>query len=310
MSVVSRRVALQVLATGGLGAVAAGTRARASDSEANPKPRADAVSMLFDSTVCTGCKACVVACTDANNLPPDTKMSGGIWQMPVELNSETKNIIRLYKDPAKPENFAFVKQQCMHCLDPGCVAACPFHALHKGEKGVVAWDGSLCIGCRYCEVACPFDIPKFEWEHFNPKIVKCEFCNHRLKEGLEPGCTTVCPTGAVIFGKREDLLAKAKERIAQEPNRYYEKRVYGEKDAGGTQVLYLAGVSFKSLGLPDVPQSSIAHYATYAHRMLYRWMLLPLAIYAVLAAVLRRRWKEHSIAAAREEAATGLKDQL
>jgi len=308
MSLVSRRTALKVLAGGGLGSLATGQSAQA--SEALPTPPADAVAMLFDSTICTGCKACVVACTDANNLPPDTKMSGGIWQMPLDLNSETKNIIKLCQDPAKPENFSFVKHQCMHCLDPACVSACPFHALNKGAKGVVAWDGSLCIGCRYCEVACPFEVPKFEWDRFNPKIVKCEFCNHRLKEGFEPGCTSVCPTGAVVFGKRDDLLTRAKARITDHPGRYFESRVYGEKDAGGTQVLYLSGAPFKSIGLPDVPQYSLAGYATSVHKFLYKWMLIPAAVYGLLVAIMRRRWKVHQVTAAREEAETGLKEQL
>jgi len=307
MSDFSRRTALKVLAGGGV-ATAVCSRANASGIE-HPSDE-HAAAMLYDSTICTGCNACVVACTKANNLTPDTHMSGGIWQMPLDLNSDTKNIIKLYQDPEDPGTFSFIKRQCMHCIDPACATACPFNALSKDERGVVSWDGSLCIGCRYCEVACPFEIPKFEWDRFNPKIVKCEFCKERLDEGLQPGCTSVCPTGAVIFGTRKELLDKAKDRIAQNPGKYYEQRVYGEHDAGGTQVLYLSHVPFTKLGLPELPSESLAEYATSVHRKLYKWMAVPAGLYALLLGVMRRRWKVHEMEAAHEEARTGLKDQI
>src|SRR5215212_4598096 len=154
--------------------MAAGTVAA---SPAHPVASADAIAMLYDATVCIGCKACVAACTTANGLIPDTTLSGGLWQMPTDLNSQTKNIIMLFKDGKQQ---SFMKRQCMHCIDPACVSGCPFGALKKGAKGVVAWEASRCIGCRYCEISCPFDVPRFEWTKFNPKIVKCEFCAHRL----------------------------------------------------------------------------------------------------------------------------------
>jgi nitrate reductase beta subunit len=116
----------------------------------------------------------------------DTLLSGGIWDMPTGLNAQTKNIIELYQDP-KSDEFAFVKKQCMHCLDPACVTGCPFGSLKKVDFGAVTWNSSLCIGCRYCEVACPFEVPQFQWEAWNPKIVKCEFCyDQRLKRIWNP----------------------------------------------------------------------------------------------------------------------------
>ena len=148
-----------------------------------------------------------MACSEANDLPPDTQLSGGLTQSPADLNSRTKNIIKLYRSEDGTES-SFVKRQCMHCIDPGCVAACPFGALHKSEHGIVAWDPGRCIGCRYCEVACPFGIPKFEWDRFNPRIVKCELCRHRLATDGQPACTRVCPTSAVIFGERAALFDK------------------------------------------------------------------------------------------------------
>jgi len=176
---ISRRQAL--LGIFGLGGTITGLAVNAVGSEHPEYPVAapDAVSMLYDNTICTGCKACMPACNEANGLPPDTVLSGGIWDLPADLNSKTKNIIKLYQEEDGP-GFSYVKRQCMHCLDPACVTGCPFGSLKKADWGAVTWNSSLCIGCRYCEVACPFDVPKFEWDHWNPKIVKCEFCYDRL----------------------------------------------------------------------------------------------------------------------------------
>ena len=306
---ISRRDALRLLGVGAAGAAAAPVRAAAVEHAEHPEAAPDAVSMLYDTTLCTGCKACMSACNEANHLPPDTRLSGGLWQMPLDLNDRTMNIIKLYDDPASGET-SFVKQQCMHCLDPACVSGCPFGALEKSDWGVVTWDGSRCIGCRYCEVACPFHVPKFEWEDFNPEIVKCQFCYHRLQVGQQPGCTTACPTGAVIFGKRDALLARAKDRIAEQPGKYFENRVYGEHDAGGTQVLYLSHVDFRKIGLPDVPQTSIPWYATRVSAFLYRWLLIPAAVYAVFTAIIRRNWKRHEAEAHDTESETNVRGQL
>ena len=283
--------------------------AAAEEHPAHPVAPPDAVGMLYDNTICTGCKACMVACSEANGLPPDTQLSGGLWQVPPELNSKTKNIIKLYEEPGG--GFAFVKRQCMHCLDPACVTGCPFGALEKGQWGAVTWDSSMCIGCRYCEVACPFDVPKFEWDKWNPKIVKCEFCyDQRLTHGQQPACTAVCPTGAVIFGKRTDLLAKAKERIADAPSKYFEQRVYGEHEAGGTQVLYLSNVPFDKIGLPKLGTTSLGHYATKVTSVLYKWLWGPILAFGVLAAVIKRNWHRHEAERPERERQTGMPDQL
>lgn len=295
----------------GCGAVAASTAGlgTAEASEASPKAPADAVGMLYDATVCIGCKACVSACTVANGLIPDTTLSEGLWQMPTDLNAQTKNIIRLYKEE-DGSKFSFVKRQCMHCIDPACVSGCPFKALTKGEKGIVEWNGYRCVGCRYCEISCPFDVPRFEWTKFNPKIVKCEFCRERLAEGQQPACTNVCPTGAVIYGTREQLLAEAKQRVSAHPGKYYQDRVYGERDLGGTQVLYLSAVPFAKLGLPEAGEESRAYYGSKVHAVVYKGMAIPLAVYAVLAGVMRKRWKEHEEEAHQYEKETGMPHQL
>jgi formate dehydrogenase beta subunit len=314
-----RRQALKTLgqACAGTAAVAASAgSAEAASGGPHPEALPGAVGMLYDTTRCIGCKACVTACSEANDLVPDTVLANGLWQMPMDLNAQTANIIKLYKEEDEDEDavgteYSYVKRQCMHCVDPACVAACPFKALTKdGENGIVMWEASQCIGCRYCQVACPFEVPKFEWQNFNPRIVKCQLCSHRLPEGKEPACCEVCPTDAVIYGTRQDLLEDAKSRIAAKPELYYEQRVYGEHDGGGTQVLYLSHVPFSAIGLPDLPDESIAWYGTWVHGILYKWLLIPLIVYGLMAAVIRKRWHEHEEEAREEAKKTGLPQQI
>lgn len=316
MTALDRRAFLTGLAGGACaatvaaGAAAVGAAVAAPALAADlPTPRPDAVGMLYDTTRCVGCKACVTECAKVNGLEPETGRSGGLWQMPEDLSARTKNVIKLGKDEATGKT-SFVKRQCMHCLDPACATGCPFHALTKGEKGIVSWDGSRCIGCRYCEVVCPFNVPKFEWDRFNPKIVKCELCFHLLAEGGQPGCTRVCPTEAVVFGRREDLLAEAKERIRAAPHTYHEDRVYGERDAGGTQVLYLSHVPFETLGLPLVGETPVPKVAAHVHGLVAKFMVLPAAAYVLMLRFVKRHWKEHDEEARRLELEQGLKEQL
>lgn len=304
MSSVTRRTALRMLAAGtpALAATAA-TPALASGP---PTPRPDAAGMLYDATRCVGCQACVAACAEANDLPPDPGASGGLWQMPLDLNSKTRNIIKLHDEPGSPQSF--VKRQCMHCLDPACVAGCPFSALTKGDRGVVTWNANACIGCRYCEISCPFDVPKFEWDRFSPKIVKCELCKGRLDAGKQPACTEVCPTHAVIYGKRADLLDEAHRRLARTPDAYAEKRVYGETEGGGTQVLYLSGVPFEKLGLPKLAPTAHPAHELRAQELLYKGLAIPALLYGLVAMRVRKQWKEHEGQHAQTD--HGLKEQL
>jgi Fe-S-cluster-containing dehydrogenase component len=254
--------------------------------------------MLYDATRCIGCKACMVACNAANDLPPDTTRSDGLWQMPVDLNERTKNIIKLYRDSATG-SYSFIKRQCMHCLDPACATACMLGALQKREYGIVTYDPDLCIGCRYCQMACPFNIVKFEWAKALPKIIKCELCNHRIAKGKVPACVEVCPTSAVIYGKRTDLIAEAHRRLAEAPSRYVQK-VYGEQDAGGTQVLYLAGVDFAKLGLPACGDQPIPQTVRSMQHTIYKGFAAPVALYALLVAVMWRN-RRHSKGVDNEE---------
>jgi Fe-S-cluster-containing dehydrogenase component len=290
------------------GAVVAGAAtavAGAAEAREAVEPSPDAVGMLYDSTLCIGCRACVTRCKEVNGLPHDR--GDGEYQQPVDLNGSTKNIIKEFKDGEKR---ALMKQQCMHCVDPSCVSVCMMGALHKegyakrhleGERkgsGIVLWDKYACTGCRYCQIACPFNVPKFEWASAFPSIVKCELCRHRRDErrsdvyGLaNPGCCEVCPRQAVVYGERAALLSEARRRIAAEPERY-QAHVYGEKEGGGTQVLYLApaGVTFANLGLPDLPDGSSAQFSESVSHAPYLHGVTPIALYAAMAGAI---WWNH-----------------
>lgn len=288
----NRRDALKILGCGvaGLGAASAAAVVGRTDEPHAHVPE-DASGLLYDATKCIGCKACVTACNRANGLPPDTSLDG-IHLAPPNLSSKTKNIIQLFKDDETGE-YSFVKRQCMHCLDPACVSGCPFGALEKKEMGIVKWDGEKCLGCRFCAIACPYEIPKFDWDQFNPKIVKCELCADRLANGQLTACSEVCPTEAVIFGRRDELLKEAKRRIAQNPGLYHENRVYGEHEGGGTQVLYLSKAEFDDIGLPHLGDVSNPAYALEVQSLMYKYMAVPTMLYAGLAALVRRNWNEH-----------------
>ena len=245
----------------------------------------DAVGLLYDATGCIGCKACVVACKAANNMPADTSGYGqGLYDSADSLNQYTKNVIQLYKDN---DETSFVKKQCMHCIDPACVGACMLGALQKGKFGVVSYDVSKCVGCRYCETVCPFNVPKFQWAKAAPKIVKCELCKDRLAEGKEPACTEVCPRKAVIFGRYTDLLDEAHRRLKANPTKYVQK-VYGEHELGGTQVLYLSHVDFEKIGFRFQQSESVPHLQQSVTHGVYKGFVGPVALYALLGAVIFR----------------------
>ncbi len=288
---ITRRAALKTALLGGAAAVGAlSTRVSA---EEGPKAPDDAVGLLYDATLCIGCKACVVACRDAGGLTADTGASGGLYMAPDDLNAQTRNIIKLYKGR---DEVSYVKRQCMHCIDPACVSACMMGALKKREFGIVTWEGEKCVGCRYCQVACPYNIPKFEWTMasavYNPKIIKCELCHERLAEGKEPACTEVCPRHAVIYGKREELLQEAHRRLAAEPDKYIQS-VYGEHEGGGTQVLYISHVPFDRIGLPALGNEPVPAMVRKVQGTIYKGFIAPVALYGVLAAVINRNKKKN-----------------
>lgn len=240
---ISRRGFLK-LAGVSLGAMA--LPATPGKAKAAPGNTGSSVSMLYDSKKCVGCRACQTACKRRSNLPYESGASG-LHEEPIDLSADTWTLIKLYRGE---EGTSFVKNQCMHCIDPACVSVCPVVALEKQENGPVIYHADRCIGCRYCMAACPFGIPKAQWSSTLPLIQKCDFCADRITQGDEPACSEVCPTGALIFGKREEMLATAHNRLAEDTG--YFQHVYGETEAGGTAMLYISDLKYASLGFPEL----------------------------------------------------------
>jgi formate dehydrogenase iron-sulfur subunit len=201
------------------------------------------MAILTDVTRCIGCEECVLACQKTNGTGPDAPYR---WQGDAsELSSTRWTTIK------RAPRGRYVREQCRHCLDPACAAACPVGALKKSPEGPVIYDASICMGCRYCMMACPFRMTRYEWESNTPRVRKCILCYDKVTSGelREPACTAACPTQATVFGEREVLLAEARRRIAEAPDRYID-HIWGEHEVGGTSVLYISDVDLSTAGWP------------------------------------------------------------
>jgi len=192
--------------------------------------------ILYDATLCIGCKQCEQACAEQNKLPYDDKIAAETRQ------SDHKFTVVLSQDDK------FMRRLCMNCEEPACASVCPVGALQKTALGPVAYDAHKCMGCRYCMVACPFGVPKYEWNNsLTPKVQKCTMCADRVLAGQQTACAEICPTGATKFGERAELLEEAKKRIRENPGNYV-THIYGETEVGGTSVLLLSSIGFENFG--------------------------------------------------------------
>lgn len=203
-------------------------------------------AILYDATLCVGCKECEAACAREHKLPYDDAVA-----------KEEKTSDHKFTYVATQPNDKYMRKLCMHCADPSCASVCPVGALEKTKVGAVVYDAGKCMGCRYCMVACPFNIPKYEWSKAIPRVRKCEMCKERTLAGGITACTEACPTGSTMFGEFDEMYALAQQRIRENPENYVNK-IYGAKEVGGTSVLLLSSVPFETFGYRgDLPTDGL-----------------------------------------------------
>jgi formate dehydrogenase iron-sulfur subunit len=308
---ISRRKFLGWLGAAGFG-TALGTSAHAaSNKHFDGYPNSNGV--LFDSTRCIGCRKCEEGCNRVNELPEPEHPFSDLSLLDTKRRTTAKSytIVNRYDDAESGKGLLYRKVQCNHCLEPACASACFVRAFTKTKTGAVVYDASVCVGCRYCMIACPFEIPTYEYDSaFSPRVMKCTMCYPRISKGLLPGCVEACPTEALTYGKREDLLRIGRERIAKFPERYADY-IYGENEIGGTSWLYLSAVPFRDVGMREdlgvTPAPKLTAGALSAVPMVVGlWPVLLTGIYAInkRKGTIERQEKEQAVADALEKART------
>jgi len=267
--------------------LAGARRAKASSTE---KLDPDRLGVLVDTTLCIGCRKCEFACNDVNGLPNQPIITFDDKSVFVEqrrLTDTQFTVVNRYEGKGFEGRPLDVKIQCMHCEQPTCVSACIVGALEKQPNGPVTYDTWKCIGCRYCMVACPFQVPAYEYDNaLTPRVMKCPLCFAQLEEGKLPGCVDICPEEALTFGRRKDLLELAQEKIRRFPERYLD-HIYGEKEVGGTSWLYLSSVPFTEIGFPELPETNPIEYTEPVQHGIFKWFNGPILLFGLLGLLMR-----------------------
>ena len=242
---------------------------------------------LVDITRCIGCRKCEIACNAHNRLPHQdfSDMTPLDHYRRPDYASYTV-VNRHHGRDLDQEGHRFhinVKEQCRHCLKPACASACVVGALSKTDSGPVVYDERKCIGCRYCMIACPYQIPAYEdHDPVAPRVRKCTFCSDRIDAGKMPACATLCPTQAIVFGERDPLLTIARQRIDRNPGKYVD-HIYGEKEAGGSSWLYLSPVDFSFF--PKLDSKPPPKMTEMILSGVFGYAAAPTALFAVLGAI-------------------------
>jgi Fe-S-cluster-containing dehydrogenase component len=280
---ISRRKFLGWVGAAGLSTVLSTPASAATTKHFEGYP--DSLGVLFDNVLCIGCRTCEEACNKVNELPPPDQPFKDLSVLNQKRRTTPKayTVVNRYNSSKGP---MFRKIQCNHCLEPACASACFVRAFKKTKEGAVTYDASVCVGCRYCMIACPFEIPTYEYDKaLEPRVMKCTMCYPRVTKGLLPGCVEICPTEALYFGKRKDLIRMARERIRRYPDRYVD-HIYGEHEMGGTNWLYLSGVPYKEvdmredLGVTPAPDLTAGALST-VPMIVGLWPVLLTGIYAM-----------------------------
>lgn len=295
----SRRNFLKSMALVG-GTSLAGIDLLARESEFHP----EAMGVLVDIGVCIGCRNCEHACKEAHNLPLGN--CDGIHDREVfkEFRRPCPDALTVVNEFPNEKNSLLpynVKYQCMHCNDPACASACIVGAFEKTKHGAVVWDTDKCIGCRYCMVACPFQVPTFEYEEaLKPDISKCDFCYARTSKGALPACVQSCPVEALTYGSRPEVLRLAKKRIERNPDKYIDK-VYGEVEVGGTSWLYIAPKEFEEYKFPKLGSDPAPGVTEAIQHGIFAYFIPPIALFAWLGGVMWMNKRKKEITASLNE---------
>ncbi|MCB2231162.1 4Fe-4S dicluster domain-containing protein [bacterium] len=289
------------LAAAGSATLAAG-QAGASGSE--PFDCSESYGVLVDTVVCIGCRKCELACDQENTKSgraPSTFDDKSVFDKHRRPDKNAFTVVNRFDDPADPAKSYTMKVQCMHCNDPACASACIVGALHKTPQGPVVYDAWKCIGCRYCMVACPFQIPAYEYDNaLDPRVRKCTFCFERItEENKMPACVSICPNEALTFGTRQRLLEMAHYRIRTNPDLYVD-HVYGETEAGGTSWLYLAPVDFTHTELPVLEAGAMPSLTETIQHGIFKSFLPPIALYGLLGLIMHATREKRDRVAAEE----------
>jgi formate dehydrogenase iron-sulfur subunit len=272
-----------------VGAIATGLSTSSSKAASKNILSEDRMGVLVDTTVCVGCRNCEWACKDAHNLPTGDLNSyedRKILETKRRPSNKALTVVNEYSHGKNSNLPIDIKVQCMHCDHPACVSACIVGAFSKQENGSVIWDTDMCIGCRYCMAACPFQIPAFEYDKaINPLIMKCDFCFDRTKDGKLPACVGICPVEALTYGTRSELIKIARNRIKREPDRYND-HILGESEVGGTSWMYLASKDFKELDFPLLGKNPAPGVSESIQHGIFAYFVPPVSLYALLGGIM------------------------
>lgn len=246
----------------------------------------DRMGVLVDTTFCIGCGNCEQVCRNAHNLPSIDIEKNKLLIQEVFRRPDDESLTVVNKVSNHKQKDIFVKTQCMHCDHPACVSACIVGAFSKEENGSVIWDTDKCIGCRYCMVACPFQVPAFEYNKaINPSILKCDLCFNRTSEGLLPACVENCPMEVMLYGPRTELVRIARERVKKFPDRYV-NHIYGEAEVGGTSWMYLASTNFSDLKFPKLGKNEAPGVSESIQHGIFSYFIPPVSLYALLGGIM------------------------
>ena len=286
----NRRDFLKMAGLAGVGGSTAGLLAKPAQASEGPKLTGNEMGVLVDIPQCIGCRRCEYACQDAAGFEPPpvaTFEDKSVFEESRRPYPRSHTVINRYTNPKDAADPVYNKFNCMHCLDPACMSACIVSAFSRQEDGAVVYDKGRCMGCRYCMVACPFEIPSYDYDMpLTPQVRKCNLCAHLVPDQQAvPACVKICPEEVITYGRRSDLIELAHEKIASKPDVYVD-HVYGEHEAGGTSWLYISPLPFDKIGFKHFGHTAPPRLTEKIQHAEFKYFVPPLMWYGLLGAAM------------------------